>query len=64
MHWTDQQIDQARREYARIGIRNGELLPEPRRKLTPAQYLEMMERIPTGAGAAGWHAALHALAAA
>jgi hypothetical protein len=64
MHWTDQQIEQARREYARIGIADGELIPTPRRELSPRQYLELMAGIPTGAGAAGWHDALRALGAA
>jgi len=64
MHWTDQQIEQARREYARIGINDGELLPTPRRTLTPDEFLDMMATIPDGAGLAGWHAALRKLAAA
>ena len=62
MHWTDLQIEQARREYARIGIDDGELLPMPRRKLSPAEFLAMMARIPSGAGVRGWHDALRTLA--
>jgi len=63
MHWTEQQIEQARREYARIGIDDGELLPAPRVQLSPAEFLDMMAKIPSGAGIIGWHDALRRLAA-
>lgn len=56
--WTDEQRAESARHYERIGYKPGELWPAPPDHLTAAQILELMRRVPDGAGLAGWRAVL------
>jgi hypothetical protein len=55
MAWTSAQRDEVAREYARIGIGKGDLLPVPadRRLTEPAGLLGLLRGIPDGAGVPG-----------
>jgi hypothetical protein len=55
--WSEQQLSEVAREYVRIGIRDGERLPAPAFD-DPEKILDMLRRIPDGAGAAGYIKAL------
>jgi len=41
-------------EYARIGYRPGERWPAPPCGMPNARILQLLRRVPTGAGLAGW----------
>ena len=56
--WTPEQRAMLMREYARIGIPEGQLLPAPKRNLTPDEALALFRSIPDGAGVQGWWTAL------
>ena len=56
--WTPEQRAELDREYARIRIPKGTLLPAPRRELTPDEALALFRSIPDGAGAQGYMDAL------
>jgi hypothetical protein len=52
--------DDFRREYDRIGYQPGERWPAPPPELGPSELLALLQSVPTGAGVAGWVAALAA----
>jgi hypothetical protein len=58
--WTDEQRAESARQYERIGYKPGELWPAPPEHLSAAQILDLMRRVPDGAGLAGWRAVLAA----
>ena len=58
MDWTPQQRDELKRQYARIGYRDGERWAAPPPELSPEDLLALMRTIPDGTGHAGWLAAL------
>jgi len=60
--WTDSERKELDREYSRIGIREGELLPAPSRDVSTDVFLAMLRLIPDGGGKAGYVAALARLA--
>jgi hypothetical protein len=62
IEWTEQQLAELAREYARIGFIAGELWPAPPEHLTPADLLLLFRRIPDGGGRAAYFAELAKLA--
>lgn len=56
--WTEAQRAESARQYERIGYVPGELWPAPPEHLSADQILELMRRVPDGAGLAGWRAVL------
>jgi hypothetical protein len=52
--WTEEQRAESTRQYARIGYKPGELWPAPPEHLSADDILELMRRVPDGAGLAGW----------
>jgi hypothetical protein len=56
--WSEEQRAASAVQYRRIGYKPGELWPAPPEHLTADQILELMRRVPDGAGLAGWHAVL------
>jgi hypothetical protein len=58
MEWTEEEISELARQYARIGYVEGELWPEPQGHLKPADLLDLFRRVPDGAGRAGYIAEL------
>jgi len=58
MKWSESQRAELARQYARIGYVAGERWPAPPSELTPAQLLALLQRVPDGAGRAGYEAAL------
>lgn len=60
MDWTDSQRAELARQYTRVGYVQGELWPAPPDTLEPAEFLELLKSIPTGAGREAYIAALKA----
>lgn len=58
MPWTREQREALTRELDRIGDRAGGLWPTPADNVSPSQLLDLLRRVPTGAGQAGYLAAL------
>jgi hypothetical protein len=59
MTWTNEEREEARREYDRIGIAPGTFLPAPAKEFGDAtEYLVFLRGILAGSGVAGFIAAL------
>ena len=62
MEWTADQRAELDREYKRIGYVAGELWPAPPSEMTPAQIMELLHRVPSRSGRAGYIAVLESVA--
>jgi hypothetical protein len=58
MEWTEEELSELTRQYARIGYVQGERWPAPPDHLKPADLLELFRRIPDGGGRDGYFAEL------
>ena len=56
-HWTDSQRADLARHYSRIGHQHGEVWPPPPDNLEPAEVIELLKKVPDGAGREGYIAA-------
>ncbi|HJQ11053.1 MAG TPA: VOC family protein [Gemmatimonadaceae bacterium] len=56
-HWTDSQRADLARHYSRIGHQQGEVWPPPPDNLEPAEVIELLKKVPNGAGREGYIAA-------
>jgi hypothetical protein len=55
---NNQQPNEVTREYARIGVREGERLPMPRGLERPDVYLAFLRQVPDGSGTDGFVATM------
>ena len=58
MEWTEEELSELARQYARIGYVEGERWPAPLDHLKPADLLDLFRRIPDGGGRDGYIAEL------
>jgi hypothetical protein len=62
MAWTEAQRGEVDQEYKRIGYVAGERWPAPPCELTPAEIVELLRRVPSGSGRAGYIAVVESSA--
>lgn len=57
-NWTESQLAQLSAEYERIGIAKGTMIPQPNWEMSAAEFIAFAQSVPSGAGFAGWVAAM------